>query len=83
MTHSGNRPYTANGANRRLVIQMWTGAEAKQLRQALRLSIEAFAARLGLSPRGGGEVGSSRRDPDTETGDAGDAGHGAGSGGWG
>jgi len=42
----------ANGADHDLVIQTWTGAEAKQLRQALRLSIEAFAAQLGLSPLG-------------------------------
>ncbi|MGL5827870.1 MAG: hypothetical protein ACRCYU_24150 [Nocardioides sp.] len=34
-----------------LVIQQWTGAEAKQLRAALRLSMEAFAEKLGVSSR--------------------------------
>ncbi|MGL5811435.1 MAG: helix-turn-helix domain-containing protein [Nocardioides sp.] len=37
--------------NSAIVIQRWTGLEARQLRQALRLSIEVFAERLGVSSR--------------------------------
>jgi transcriptional regulator with XRE-family HTH domain len=32
-------------------VQRWTGAETKALRQAMRLSIRAFAARLGVDAR--------------------------------
>lgn len=32
-------------------VQQWTGAEATVLRQAMRLSVRAFAARLGIDPR--------------------------------
>ncbi|MGL5863574.1 MAG: helix-turn-helix domain-containing protein, partial [Phycicoccus sp.] len=38
-------------AHHDIVIQRWTGAEAKRLRVALRLSIEGFAERLGVSSR--------------------------------
>ncbi|MGL5809659.1 MAG: helix-turn-helix domain-containing protein [Nocardioides sp.] len=34
-----------------LVIHRWTGAEARHLRMALRLSIEGFAEKLGISSR--------------------------------
>src|SRR6266536_4142323 len=32
-------------------VQQWTGAEATVLRQAMRLSVRAFAARLGVDAR--------------------------------
>jgi DNA-binding transcriptional regulator YiaG len=32
-------------------VQRWTGAETKALRQAMRLSIRAFAAHLGVDAR--------------------------------
>src|SRR2546430_7293323 len=32
-------------------VQSWTGAETKALRQAMRLSVRAFAARLGVDAR--------------------------------
>lgn len=32
-------------------VQRWTGREAKQLREALRLSVRDFAARLGIGVR--------------------------------
>jgi transcriptional regulator with XRE-family HTH domain len=38
-------------ANRDIVVERWTGAEASRLRLALRLSIEGFAQRLGVSSR--------------------------------
>jgi len=33
-------------------VQCWTGAETKALRQAMRLSIRAFAAHPGVDARG-------------------------------
>ena len=33
------------------VIEQWTGGQADALRQALRMTIEAFAERLEMSPR--------------------------------
>ncbi|MGL5857483.1 MAG: helix-turn-helix domain-containing protein [Angustibacter sp.] len=46
-----NTPDATNSADHGLVVQQWTGAEAKQLRAALRLSSEAFAEKLGVSSR--------------------------------
>jgi transcriptional regulator with XRE-family HTH domain len=37
--------------HRMVSVQCWTGAETKALRQALRLSIRAFAAYLGIDAR--------------------------------
>ncbi|MGL5823479.1 MAG: hypothetical protein ACRCYU_01245 [Nocardioides sp.] len=42
---------TTYGAGRGLVVRQWSGAEAKQLRVALRLTIESFAESLGISSR--------------------------------
>jgi DNA-binding transcriptional regulator YiaG len=36
---------------RMVTVQCWTGAETKALRQAMRLSIRAFAAHLGIDAR--------------------------------
>jgi transcriptional regulator with XRE-family HTH domain len=32
-------------------VEVWTGAEAAALRQAMRMSVRAFAAKLGIAPR--------------------------------
>ena len=37
--------------HRMVTVQCWTGAETKALRQAMRLSIRAFAAHLGIDAR--------------------------------
>jgi transcriptional regulator with XRE-family HTH domain/enamine deaminase RidA (YjgF/YER057c/UK114 family) len=37
--------------HRMITVQCWTGAETKALRQAMRLSIRAFAAHLGIDAR--------------------------------
>ncbi|MGL4339323.1 MAG: helix-turn-helix domain-containing protein [Nocardioides sp.] len=42
---------SASPHDQTLVIQQWTGTEARQLRAALRLSMEGFAEKLGVSPR--------------------------------
>jgi transcriptional regulator with XRE-family HTH domain len=51
VAYAGFRPIRSRRDSGVTTIQKWTGREARALREALRMSIRDFAARLGVSDR--------------------------------